>query len=69
MLLAKEEKVLQGIIDRLIEAGRCHGVEMNVDKSMTLRIPKQLFPVQIMTDQKELENVEYLSYLGSLITD
>ena len=42
---------------------------MNVDKSMTLRIPKQPFPVEIMIDQKQLENVEYLSYLGSLITD
>ena len=45
MLLAKEEKVLQGITDRTTEVGRCHGMEMNVDKSMTLRIPKQPFPV------------------------
>jgi len=43
VLLTKEEKVLQGIIDRLTEAGRCHGMEMNVDRSITLRIPKQPF--------------------------
>jgi hypothetical protein len=33
VLLAKEEKVLQGMIDKLNEIGRCCGKEMNVDKS------------------------------------
>jgi len=32
LLLAKEEKVLQDLIDKLIEIGRCHGVEMNTEK-------------------------------------
>jgi len=32
VLLAKEEKVLQDIIDKLIEIGRCYGMEMNVEK-------------------------------------
>jgi len=29
----KEEKVLQGIIDKLIEIGSCYGMEMNVEKN------------------------------------
>ena len=33
MLLAKEEKVLQDMIDKLNEIGRCHGMEMNVEKN------------------------------------
>ena len=33
MLLAKEEKVLQDMIDKLIEIGRCYGMEMNVEKN------------------------------------
>ena len=33
MVLAKEEKVLQGMIDKLIETGRCYGMEMNVEKN------------------------------------
>ena len=33
MSLAKEEKVLQGMIDNLIETGKCYGMEMNVEKS------------------------------------
>jgi hypothetical protein len=32
-LLAKEEKVLQDMIDKLIENGRCYGMEMNVEKN------------------------------------
>jgi hypothetical protein len=32
-LLAKEEKVLHDMIDKLIETGRCYGMEMNVEKT------------------------------------
>jgi hypothetical protein len=32
VLLAKEEKVLQDMIDKLIEIERCYGMEMNVEK-------------------------------------
>jgi hypothetical protein len=33
LLLAKEEMVLQGMIDKLIEIGRCYGMEMNVEEN------------------------------------
>jgi len=33
VLLAKEEKVLQDMIDKLNETGRCYGMEMNVEKN------------------------------------
>ena len=32
VFLAKEEKVLQDVIDKLTEIGRCYGMEMNVSK-------------------------------------
>jgi hypothetical protein len=32
VLLATEEMVLQGMIDRLTEIGRCYGMEMNVEE-------------------------------------
>jgi hypothetical protein len=32
VLLAKEETVLQGMIDRLTEIGRSNGMKMNVEK-------------------------------------
>jgi hypothetical protein len=53
VLRAKEEKVLQKMIDKIIEIGGCYGME---------------FPVKIMIDQKQLENVESFKYLGSILT-
>jgi len=32
VLMAKEEKVLQGMIDKLIKIGSCYDMEMNVEK-------------------------------------
>ena len=67
--MAKEEKVLQGMIDKLIEIGSCYGMEMNVEKTKVTRISRQPSPVTIMLDQKQLENVECFKYLGSLLTN
>ena len=33
VLMAKEETVLQGMIDKLTEIGRCYGMEMEVEKN------------------------------------
>ena len=33
VVLATEEKVLQDMIDKLTEIGRCYGMEMNVEKN------------------------------------
>jgi hypothetical protein len=38
VLLDKEEKVLKDMIDKLIEIGRCHGMEMNVEKTKVMSI-------------------------------
>jgi len=69
VLLAKEERVLQDIIDKLIEIGGCCGMEMNVEKTKVMRISRQPFPVKLMMDQKQLENVESFKYLGSILTN
>jgi len=69
VLLAKEEKVLQDIIDKITEIGRCYGMEMNVEKTKVIRISRQQFPVKIMIDQKQLENVQSFKYLGSILTN
>jgi hypothetical protein len=64
VLLAKEEK---GMIDKLIEIGRCYGMEINVEKTKLMRISRQPFPVKIIIAQKQLENVESSKYLGSIL--
>jgi hypothetical protein len=69
VLLVREENVLQGMADGLIEIGRRYGMEMNVEKTKVMRIPRQPFPIKIMIVQKQLENVEYFKYLGSMITN
>jgi hypothetical protein len=50
VLLAKEDTVLQGVVDRLIETGRCYGMEMNVETKV-IRISRQPYPIKIMIDQ------------------
>jgi len=60
MLLAEEEAVLQDMVDRLIENRRFYGMEVNVGKPQVMRLSRQLSPGQIMIDQKQLENMEYL---------
>jgi hypothetical protein len=69
VLLAKEEKVLQDMIDKLIEIGGCYVMEMNVEKIKVMRISRKPFLVKIMIDQKQLENVDSFKYLGSNLTN
>ena len=41
----------------------------NVEKTKVMRISRQPFPLKIMTDQKQIENVESFKYLGSILTN
>ena len=45
--MAKEERVLQDMFDKLTEIGRCYGMEMNVEKTKVMTISRQLSPVQL----------------------
>ena len=44
-------------------------MKMNVEKTKVMRISRQPFPVTIMRDQKQLENVKCFKYLGSILRD
>ena len=46
VLMAKEGKVLQDMIDKLIETGGYYGVEKNMEKTKVMRISRQPFPVK-----------------------
>jgi hypothetical protein len=69
VLLAKEEMVLQGMTGRITKIGRYYGMEMNVENIKVMRISRQTSPVQVMIDQKQLENVKYINCFGSVITN
>jgi len=42
---------------------------MTVEKTKVMRISRQPFPVKIMIDQKQLENVDSVKYLGGILTN
>jgi hypothetical protein len=64
VLLAREEKVLQDMIDKLIEIGRYFGMELNVEKTKLMRISIQPSTLKIMIDQKQS-----FKYLGGILTN
>jgi hypothetical protein len=58
VLLAKEKRLLQGMIDGLIEIGRCSGMEMNVRKTKVMTILRVPPPLQIMIINKQrMQNI------------
>ena len=57
------------MVDKLIEIGKCYGMEMNVEKTKVMRISGQQFSVKIIILQKQLENVESFKYLESILTN
>ena len=69
VLMAKEETVLQGMIDKLIGTGRYYGMEMNVEKTKVMSISRQPSPATFTIDQKQLENEKCFKYLGSMLTE
>jgi hypothetical protein len=44
-------------------------MEMNVEKTKVTLISRQSFPLKLMTDQKQVEDVESFKYLGSMLTN
>jgi hypothetical protein len=70
VVLSEEEPVLQGMLERLIEFGRCNGIKTNVERTKALRISRQPSPTQTMINKKkQKDNVEYFNYLCSMITN
>jgi hypothetical protein len=62
VLPTKEEGVLHSMINRLIEIGRCFGMETNEEKTKVRRVSLQPSQIQSTTDRKQQENVEYFNY-------
>jgi hypothetical protein len=61
------------MIDGLAEIVRCCGMDMNVGggkkKTKVMKILREPSPIEFMIDQKQLENVEYLNFVGCMITN
>jgi hypothetical protein len=50
------------------DTGRCGGMEMNAEKCKVI-ISRQPSLVEIMIVQKQMENVQYFNYSGSMIAN
>jgi len=61
--------VLQGMIDRLIEVGRCCGMEVNVENTKAMTVSRLLSQTLDMIVQTKPENVEYFNYLVCMTTN
>jgi len=61
VLLAKEEMVLHGMTEGLIEYGRSYGMEINVEKTKVMRISRQPSPIQIKIHQKNSQRMWHIS--------
>jgi len=61
VLLAKEEMVLHGMTEGLIEYGRSYGMEINVEKTKVMRISRQPSPIQIKIRQKNSQRMWHIS--------
>jgi hypothetical protein len=57
------------MIDILIEMGICYEMEINVEKKTKVTISRESCHLQIMIDEKQLENAGYFNYLCGIITN
>jgi hypothetical protein len=60
VVLSRKDKFLD---DKMLWNGN------EVEKTKLMRISRQPFSVKIMTDQKQLDNVESVKYLDSILTN
>ena len=64
-----DEEVPQGVVERLIDIGSYCGMEINMEETKVMRMPRQPSFAQIMIDQVQPEGVECCSYLVGMITN
>ena len=64
VLIAKEEKVIQGMIDKLIETGRYYGMEMNVEKKKSNENFKTTIPSNNYDTPKTAGECEMFQIFG-----
>ena len=57
------------MVRNVIEFRRRYGIGMNVEKAKVMRISRTKSPAHDMIEQNRLKNVEYLNYMGGLITN
>jgi hypothetical protein len=64
VLLVREETALQGIMSDRLKLEHAMEWKGMWKKTKAMGISREPSPVQIILDQKQLQNVDYLNYFG-----
>ena len=67
-IIATNQVELQDMVNRLVETGRNYGIKINTDKSLVMRVFRSNELLQIIVNNRELQEVDHLKYLGSVLT-
>ncbi len=69
IVLLKEDRVeLQGNLDRINEAGEAAGLQINIEKTMTMVFWQEDIEDEMEIRGRSITNVTEFVYLGSLLT-
>ena len=55
-------------MNRLVDTGRKYGMEINIDKSQVMRESRSNESLQIKVNNRELNEIDYFKYIGSVLT-
>ena len=56
-ITAKTQEDLQDIVNRLVDTGRKHCMEINIDNSQVIRVSRSNESLQIKVNNRELEEI------------
>jgi hypothetical protein len=56
------------MVNRLVNTGRKHGMEIIIDKSQVIRVSRSNESFYIKVHNTELKEVDHFKYLGSVLT-
>jgi hypothetical protein len=62
-IIAKTQKVLQDMVNRLVDTGRKYDMEINIDKSQVIRVSRSNETLLIKVNYRELKKLNILSTL------
>ena len=67
-LLEEDRDELQGNLERINEAGEAAGLQINIEKTMTMVFGQESIAEELEIGGRSIENVTEFVYLGSLLT-
>jgi hypothetical protein len=67
-IIAKTQEELQDMLNRLVDTGRKYGMEINIDQSEVVRVSRNIELLHNKLNNRELKEVDYFKYLGSVLT-